>query len=202
MSRQDPFEQNSLLPLQKTPPLTRRSFLASAGTFGVLAVWFAQSPILARADMNPSGTVTLIEFDSNGQRTGKVVVPHLVKSESAWKSQLSPAAFVITRRAGTERPYSGEEVHGHGIFRCICCNTAVFSSETKFDSGTGWPSFWQPIARENVLETADTSRGMERTAVSCRLCDAHLGHVFDDGPRPTGLRYCMNAAAMAFVKRA
>ena len=108
----------------------------------------------------------------------------------------------MTRHAATERPFSGEYWNNHdkGLYRCICCATALFSSDTKFESGTGWPSFWEPIAKENVHESSDFSLGMARTAVSCRLCEAHLGHVFDDGPKPTGLRYCMNSLSLRFVK--
>jgi len=146
--------------------------------------------------------VTIVEFTDAGERTRTVSVAKIVKSEDEWKRQLSPASFQVTRHEGTERPFSGAllDEHGKGVFRCICCDTALFDSRTKFDSGTGWPSFWQPIAKENVVETSDTSMGMIRTAVSCRRCDAHLGHVFDDGPRPTGLRYCMNSVAMRFAK--
>jgi peptide-methionine (R)-S-oxide reductase len=124
------------------------------------------------------------------------------KTEAEWKAQLSPASFEVARHAETERPFTGEllNVHDKGVFRCICCDTALFSSVTKFESGTGWPSFWAPIAKENVLETSDNSLGMQRTAVSCRRCDAHLGHVFDDGPQPTGLRYCMNSVSLKFAK--
>jgi peptide-methionine (R)-S-oxide reductase len=125
-----------------------------------------------------------------------------VKTEAEWKQQLSPDAFEVTRRAGTEPPFTGAywDNHAKGLYRCICCGTALFHSDTKFESGTGWPSFWQPIAKENVLENSDLSFAMVRTAVSCRLCEAHLGHVFDDGPRPTGLRYCMNSVALRFVQ--
>ena len=148
--------------------------------------------------------VKVIEFSAAGQREDAVSLPMVVKTDAQWKQQLSRAAYEITREAGTERPYSGQywNLHEKGIYRCICCDTALFSSDTKFESGTGWPSFWQAIAKENVREITDPSLGMERTAVSCRLCDAHLGHVFDDGPKPTGLRYCMNSVAFKFVKSA
>jgi peptide-methionine (R)-S-oxide reductase len=146
--------------------------------------------------------VKLVEFSDAGQRGDVVTVAMIVKTDAEWKQQLSRAAFDVTRRAGTEYPYSGQywNLHDKGLYRCICCGTAVFSSDTKFESGTGWPSFWQPIAKENVREISDFSLGMVRTAVSCRRCDAHLGHVFDDGPKPTGLRYCMNSVALRFVK--
>ena len=148
--------------------------------------------------------VTIVQFAANGKSTGKVVVPKVVKSDAEWQKQLSAISYEVTRQAGTERAFTGDllNVHDRGIFRCICCDVALFSSETKFESGTGWPSFWAPIAHENVVETRDRSLGMDRTAVSCKECDAHVGHVFDDGPRPTGLRYCMNSVAMHFVKLA
>jgi len=151
-----------------------------------------------------SGSVTIVEFSDLGKPTGKATVPRVVKSDAEWKQLLSPISYQVARHAGTERAFTGDtwNNHDHGIYRCICCDNALFSSETKFESGTGWPSFWQPIAKENVVEAIDDSGGMSRTEVKCRECDAHLGHVFDDGPRPTGLRYCMNSAAMKFVKTA
>jgi peptide-methionine (R)-S-oxide reductase len=148
--------------------------------------------------------VTIVEFSDAGQRQGRSRVPKLVKMESEWKLALTLDAFEVTRHAATERPFSGRywNLHEKGLYRCVCCDTALFTSDTKFDSRTGWPSFWEPVADENIETAQDRSLGMVRTAVSCRRCDAHLGHVFDDGPRPTGLRYCMNSAAMRFVKRA
>ena len=186
----------------------RRAFLATAASVcGAAVLWSWHRPSLADAaseGLDTGGTVTIVQFSASGKKIGKVTVPRMVKSEAEWKQQLSPISFEVTRHAATERPYTGStwNLHDRGLFRCICCDTALFSSDTKFESGTGWPSFWQPIARENVVETTDRSLGMDRTAVSCRQCDAHLGHVFDDGPRPTGLRYCMNSAAMNFVKLA
>lgn len=146
--------------------------------------------------------VKIVQFSDAGQREDVVALSPVVKTDAEWKQQLSPDAFEVTRHAATERPFSGEYWNNHskGLYRCVCCGTALFNSDTKFESGTGWPSFWQPIAKENVRESMDDSLGMERTAVSCRLCDGHLGHVFDDGPRPTGLRYCMNSLSLRFVK--
>jgi peptide-methionine (R)-S-oxide reductase len=146
--------------------------------------------------------VKIVKFSDTGQREELDTLPLVVKTDAEWKQQLSPGSFEVTRHAATERAYSGEYWNNHdkGLYHCICCGTALFSSDTKFESGTGWPSFWEPIAKENVHEINDFSFGMIRTAVSCRLCEAHLGHVFDDGPKPTGLRYCMNSVSLHFIK--
>jgi peptide-methionine (R)-S-oxide reductase len=188
--------------------LSRRAFLVtSAGVCGAVAIWsLDKTGVASAASGKPTtpGMVTIVQFGADGKKTGKIQVPKLVKTDAEWQKLLSPLQYQVARQAGTERPFTGDSlnVHDRGLFRCICCDTALFSSDTKFDSGTGWPSFWQPIARENVIETTDRTLGMERTAVSCKQCDAHLGHVFTDGPQPTGLRYCMNSASMKFLKLA
>jgi peptide-methionine (R)-S-oxide reductase len=148
--------------------------------------------------------VKVVAFSPDGKREQTATVPMVIKTDDEWRQQLGPEAFHVAREAGTERPYSGAywNLHDKGLFRCVCCDTALFSSETKFDSGTGWPSFWAPIAKENVRESEDDSLMMQRIAVSCRRCEAHLGHVFNDGPRPTGLRYCMNSVSLKFEKLA
>ncbi|HWP53141.1 MAG TPA: peptide-methionine (R)-S-oxide reductase MsrB [Pyrinomonadaceae bacterium] len=127
----------------------------------------------------------------------------MIKTDAEWKSQLTPEQYNVLRQEGTEYAFSSplNEIHDKGTFECAGCGLPVFSSAQKFDSGTGWPSFWAPIKKENVIEDSDKTLGMTRTKVSCAQCDGHLGHVFDDGPRPTGLRYCMNGVALRFVKQ-
>lgn len=185
--------------------MPRRVFLgiSAAAVAGAIFRFQHSSETVEAKDAKPKD-IRIMQFSDAGQSEGLVTVQTIVKTDAEWKKQLSPDAYEITRRAGTERPFTGKDWNNHnkGIYHCICCGTAAFSSETKFESGTGWPSFWQPIAKENVRQSVDISIGMERTAISCPRCDAHLGHVFDDGPKPTGLRYCMNSGALQFVKLA
>ncbi len=183
--------------------MNRRTFLANSVvtvTGVTIASWLGSPTVgLAKEDKD---TVKVIEFDDTGKKIGPAQVMKVRKTDAEWKQQLTPLQFEITRKAATERAFSGQyDIHDKGLYRCICCDNALFSSDTKFDSGTGWPSFWAPIAGENVRNKVDASLGEVRTEVLCTECESHLGHVFEDGPRPTGLRYCMNAAALKFVKR-
>lgn len=133
---------------------------------------------------------------------GYVTTEKVIKTEKEWRSQLTPEQFRITRKKGTERAFTGryDKYYEKGVYRCVCCGTDLFRSETKYDSGTGWPSFYAPIAKENIRTESDWSLFTKRSEVLCARCDAHLGHVFEDGPKPTGLRYCMNSAAFTFAK--
>lgn len=157
----------------------------------------------ASTSENPN-MVTVRVIGPDGRLTGPVEVPRLVLSEEAWKQRLTPEQFAIVRSKGTERPFCGTLLDNkkEGIYACVACGLPLFSSDSKFHSGTGWPSFYQPVAKENIHEVRDTSHGMVRTEIMCARCEGHLGHVFEDGPKPTGLRYCLNSESLRFVDSA
>lgn len=192
--------------LQETLAMDRRNFLRATLAGGAVLLTGAGliGPRLYAASQVPvskPGEVLLQIFGDDGRDLGAREVPRLVLTDAQWKQRLSAAAYEVMRRNGTERAFSGNHTKpaAAGLFRCVACATALYDAATEFHSGTGWPSFWQPIARRNVIEKTDRMFGMRRTAISCAGCDSHLGHVFDDGPRPTGLRYCMNSVALRFV---
>ena len=184
---------------------SRRAVLI-AGIAALFAGIFSRTVGAATTAKNSATTppgVSVEIFSAVGKSEKIVSIPKVIKTDEQWSKQLSVQSFKVARRSGTERAFSGEyaKSHGDGLYLCICCANALFDSKTKYESGTGWPSFWQAISSLNVIKSSDRSFGMQRDEISCGLCDAHLGHVFDDGPKPTGLRYCMNSVSLNFVPR-
>ena len=171
--------------------MNRRYFISSSMALAAL-VACSKAPIVG----------TSLLQNGNGNQSNSKGIKKVIKTNEEWKRILTPAQYEVTRQKGTERPFSSplNENHQEGVFECVACGLPLFSSKAKFNSGTGWPSFWQPIAKENVREEVDNSLSETRTEVLCARCDSHIGHVFSDGPEPTGLRYCMNGVALKFVK--
>jgi peptide-methionine (R)-S-oxide reductase len=196
------------MPFESAPAnqFPRRAFLITPFAFAGLAVLFypreRKLPDAVRGGSGPK--VQLALFSRSGKYEGVLDIPRLIRTDDEWRRELTAEEYAITRRKATEFAFANRywNNQGPGLYRCVCCGNALFRSQDKFDSGTGWPSFSAPIAKDNIYTEVDSSLSLERVEVLCRKCDAHLGHVFDDGPPPSGLRYCLNSAALRFIKYA
>lgn len=185
-------------------------FFLAAGI--LTAYWLLPGPAQVKnvavstinAKQGESTMVTVCVMNAKGELTKPITMPKVVRTEEEWKKRLTPEQYYVTRNSGTERAFCGNLLDNkkEGVYTCVCCGLPLFASNAKFDSGTGWPSFFQPICKENVLEIVDNSHGMTRTEINCARCDGHLGHVFDDGPRDkTGLRFCLNSESLEFTEK-
>lgn len=183
----------------------RRALLITPFAFaGLVAIWSSKGN-RSEDNMSPNDSpseVVIVPFTDKGEKLAPVSVKKLIRSDAQWRKVLDAEQYYVTRHRGTDTAFTGTyyQLHGRGLFRCICCGNALFSSDAKFDSGTGWPSFTAPVAEENIYTHKDVSMFLERREVVCKRCDAHLGHVFTDGPEPTYLRYCINESSLRFVQ--